>query len=173
MLTETDRKYLLGEIEYEDKQQQRNRRRYIRDRVRNGIIDFELLDMLEDRDRKQIFSEVDSSDTGSTGSGTGKSQIFAGMCALIKLLYIVSDENNILFEEMLKNGIRDAEAGLTGRQLERVRLEKEFKHDKGETTTSGEPNWIEMKMNISDEEEEIMREILENMMDSLDNNRDD
>jgi hypothetical protein len=129
ILTETDRKYLLGEVEYDDNQQQRNRRRYIRDRARNGIIDFILLSELEKRDRKQIFSDFDSENILDTKIGAGKTQTFAGMCAAIRLFYIVSDDLDIDFESMLFNGVRDAENELTGRQLEEIQIKKKFEDD--------------------------------------------
>lgn len=168
ILTETDRKYLLGEVEYEDRQQQRNRRRYIRDRVRNGIIDFTLLDNLEERDRKQIFSDLDSNETISTKTGVGKTKIFAGMCAAIQLFYTASSESDVPFEPIIENGIREAEEELTGRRLIRLQIEKEFDDDV-EITSSEQP--VEFEMSISETEVEALRDLLANAYDALESDQ--
>jgi hypothetical protein len=166
MLTKTDRKYLRGNIEYDDKQQQRNRRRHIRQRVRNGIVDFNLLDMLEERDREQIFSEVGTSNIATSKVGSGKTELFVGMCAMVELLYKVSEENGISFEEIIENGIQDAEEDLTGRQLDQILLEKEFKNN--ETDPISSVDSTEIEMNLSGTEKKVMRRLLENMKKTLD-----
>jgi hypothetical protein len=162
ILTETDRKYLLGEVEYDDKQQQRNRRRYIRERVRNGIIDFILLNKLEDRDREQIFSDLDS--VHIANAKTGEASTFTGMCAAIELFYIASNGADVSFEDILKNGVRDAEKELTGRRLMNIQLEKEF--DDGTEVTSSEQT-VEFQMSLSESEMRTIRELVENAYDAI------
>ena len=63
VLTQREREYLAGESDIEPKSDdERKIRQQIRDRVREGILDFRILfDHLEERDRNMIFSaEVDT-----------------------------------------------------------------------------------------------------------------
>lgn len=59
ILTMEDRRFLVGEMDYEDQQSARRTRARIRKRVTNALLDFELLRYLEDRDRNQIFEDQD------------------------------------------------------------------------------------------------------------------
>ncbi len=69
MLTTEDRRWLTGEKSYEGehaKQQRYQRRRDIRKRVQNTILDFTILfEHLEDAERKKLFSRVDEEAVGS------------------------------------------------------------------------------------------------------------
>ena len=57
ILTVEDRRFLVGEMDYENPQSARRTRARIRQRVTNALLDFELLRQLEDRDRNQIFED--------------------------------------------------------------------------------------------------------------------
>lgn len=60
LLTKAHREYLVGEREYDRKNQERDLRSTIRKRVRAGILDFILLyENLDDDDRDQIFEPLE------------------------------------------------------------------------------------------------------------------
>ena len=64
VLTEKDKQYLRGEIELTGAQERIQRQR-MRERIRNGIIDFALLFAhLDERDRKQILFDKEGSSAG-------------------------------------------------------------------------------------------------------------
>lgn len=69
MLTTEDRRWLTGEKSYEGehaKQQRYQRRRDIRDRVYNTILDFGiLLEHLEESEREKLFDQIDGRAVGS------------------------------------------------------------------------------------------------------------
>jgi hypothetical protein len=59
MLSHTDREFLTGEKEYDHRQSAFDRRRTIRERVVNGILDFEvLLTELGENEREKIVDEL-------------------------------------------------------------------------------------------------------------------
>lgn len=63
VLTPTDREYLRGEKEYDNPETDAHRRRDIRDRVRDSILDFELLrSELDEDERRKIFEGVTNAD---------------------------------------------------------------------------------------------------------------
>lgn len=63
VLTPTDRKFLRGKKEYDNPETTAHRKRDIRDRVRNSILDFKiLLNHLDKEERDKIFSDVWGSD---------------------------------------------------------------------------------------------------------------
>ena len=68
MLTTEDRRWLVGEKSYEGeyaKQQRYQRRREIRERIRNSILDFSLLvEHLEPAEAEKLFSPVPDPPTG-------------------------------------------------------------------------------------------------------------
>lgn len=90
MLTTEDRRWLTGEKTYEGehaKQQRYQRRRDIRDRVSNAILDFSILFAhLEQREREKLFGTVSS---GPSQRGTDDGDSFMdGICdGLAFLLY--------------------------------------------------------------------------------------
>lgn len=63
-LTETDRKYLLGEKTYDNVQSERNRRQDIRNRILATLFDFNLLaNHLDERDRELVFRRLTDEST--------------------------------------------------------------------------------------------------------------
>ena len=59
MLTEHDRKYLMGEAEYEDSNSESQKRHQIRRKIINGVIDFNYLMELSDGDVDTVFDKFD------------------------------------------------------------------------------------------------------------------
>ena len=95
-LTETDRRYLRGEMEYSP-QVERNRRRDIRERVENAVKDFSIVaDSLEARDREQVFSK----DTKRLSDGIGGALYF---------LYLGSIDMRMDFALAVEDSVERAE----------------------------------------------------------------
>jgi hypothetical protein len=71
MLTTEDRRWLAGEKSYEGqhaKQQRYQRRRDIRSRVQNTILDFSILfEHLEESEREKLFGLIDENETDDDG----------------------------------------------------------------------------------------------------------
>lgn len=70
----TDRKYLIGETEYENRQDKYERRKAIRQRVKDGIIDLHFLVYIDDDERQKILSELSP---GNLKNGIGRLVGFA------------------------------------------------------------------------------------------------
>lgn len=86
ILTDTDRQFLFGVKTYGDSRQTRSeRRRIIRDRFQNGILDLELLWLLDDRTREKLFDELHES------AQTDASSLRSPLSALIEFLYVGLD----------------------------------------------------------------------------------
>lgn len=62
ILSTEDRKFLLGETEYSSSAGARRRRQKIRERVTHALLDFQILEYLQGRDRNQIFEGPDRRD---------------------------------------------------------------------------------------------------------------
>lgn len=63
VLTPSDREFLLGKKDYNHAQAESNKKRDIRERTRNAIIDFELLFwFLEEEQSKAVFDSLDEDD---------------------------------------------------------------------------------------------------------------
>ncbi|XVH33370.1 hypothetical protein ACNS7O_15335 (plasmid) [Haloferacaceae archaeon DSL9] len=97
MLTSEDRRWLTGEKTYEGKhakQQRYQRRRDIRDRVYNSILDFTiLLEHLDEAERKEIFE-------GTSADGRvwelDDDQLREGVCDALAFLISVVDATTLL-----------------------------------------------------------------------------
>lgn len=119
ILTPVDREYLLGNRDYNNKQQEINRRSNIRNRIRNSIIDFNILfERLSERDRKQIFDDVDAKNmqiTGQTKVGknhkwrVGEPSIEKGLIDGIAFFYQACGDSGIPFDEILEESLKRAE----------------------------------------------------------------
>lgn len=104
ILTEADRAYLRGETELASEQSERNARARIRDRVHEGIRDFEvLIEHLSDRDRQLIFEKRFEEMHGPDA--------FDALVSALAFLYLGIDDTELSFEEILREGINVAEAG--------------------------------------------------------------
>lgn len=166
LLTKKDRAYLLGETEYEDDQQERNRRQYIRDRVRNGVMDFALLFRLERRDREQIFRSLNQTAAVNSSEDAKEFQhMLEGLKAMLWISYFASFTSNVSFNEILEEGIGKAERELTGRELAEIRLWKRYIG--GEVEESGP--FAESPGQLTEDEQEELRDTLERALSILDN----
>lgn len=101
MLTDTDRKFLWGNVEYKHQNTGINRRKDIRGRVENGVLDLFYLTMLEDRDRERIFEELEAN--------TDPGELRSAIAGLVHFLYLGLDGDLEWFEETLVHGIGNAE----------------------------------------------------------------
>lgn len=100
MLTDTDRKFLRGVVEYSHENTAINRRKDIRGRVENGILDLFYLTMLEDRDREKVFDALSSTEPG---------ELRSAVASLIQFIYLGLNGDDEWLEETLVHGIENAE----------------------------------------------------------------
>lgn len=104
MLTQTDRSFLRGEVEYEYKQQYSNRWANIRERIANGLLDFnEIQYSLRDKDRKLIFQKP------GEAAGIEDPPFYNAIEAMIYWTYYGLREQRYDFEGMLTEVIKLAE----------------------------------------------------------------
>lgn len=128
ILTPADRELLRGEVEYQHKQQYSNRRRQIRERIANGLLDFSFIQyLLQDRDRKRIFKEP----TGE--AGVEKSEFHQSIRAMFYWVYFGLKEQNYDFKRLLSEAIEQAEIDFArkyqGKRVDvRVRLDIDRTH---------------------------------------------
>ena len=103
LLSAADRAYLRGERELASVQSERNARARIRDRVYEGILDFELLvERLSERDRELIFGKRFGAMDGTAA--------FDALVSAMAFLYQGVDDTDLAFETVLTEGINVAEA---------------------------------------------------------------
>jgi len=99
VLTPADRAYLLGETEMSHEQSKRNAEARIRNRIREGIVDFDLLvHSLDRKDRRQIFESTADDET-----------FVDGVTAMLSFAYIGLKEQGVDFDRVLVPAISGAE----------------------------------------------------------------
>lgn len=100
LLSPADRAYLRGETAYGSVQSERNARARIRDRVYDGLLDFEVLvEGLSDRDRRLV--------TESRADGTA---LFDGLVSTVAFVYRAAEDAGLDFETLLREAVAVAEA---------------------------------------------------------------
>ncbi|MFW5938935.1 MAG: hypothetical protein ACOCSD_01715 [Halolamina sp.] len=104
ILSEADRAYLRGETDFSSVQSERNARARIRDRLYEGVRDFELLvEGLEERDRELVFEKRFGNTAGPAA--------FDALVSAVAVLYRGIGDTGLAFEAVLKEAINVAEAG--------------------------------------------------------------
>ncbi|QKY21011.1 hypothetical protein B4589_011730 [Halolamina sp. CBA1230] len=104
ILSEADRAYLRGESTFSSVQSERNARARIRDRLYEGVRDFELLvEGLDDHDRELVFGK-------RFGNANGPAA-FDALVSALALLYQGIDDAGLEFEAALHEAVNVAEAG--------------------------------------------------------------
>jgi hypothetical protein len=116
LLTEKQRRYLRGEKEYDNAQSERDMRYKIRERIKNGLLDFCILaKRLQPRDRKQIFKDVRSpverGDTEFTEDEILREDELSGIVHAMEFLYLAAEDAEIPFERAVELGVRETKAG--------------------------------------------------------------
>lgn len=101
ILTEEDRKFLLGETEYENPQSARRSRARIRQRVTDALLDFEILRYLEVRDRDQIFQDQEPDLGGSFSQAY--TFLYDGLLRYWDDYWHVDKNLNIYLEQAIQN----------------------------------------------------------------------
>lgn len=126
ILTPADRELLRGDVEYRHKQQYTDRRRQIRERIANGLLDFSFIQyLLQDRDRKRIFQDP----TGE--AGVEKAEFHQSIRAMLYWVYFGLKEQNYDFKRLLSEAIEQAEKDYTKRyQGESANVDVRFEVDK-------------------------------------------
>ncbi|MFC4359720.1 hypothetical protein ACFO0N_17380 [Halobium salinum] len=103
LLSPADRSYLRGESDLASVQSERNTRGRIRDRVHDGLLDFELLTgALSDRDVELLFEKRLGGDDGTVA--------FDALVSAVAFLYRGVDHTDLDFEAVLREGVNLAEA---------------------------------------------------------------
>lgn len=105
ILSKTDREYLLGLKEYENKQSEANRRQDIRNRIKNSLQDFKIIwPLMDKRDRDQVFDSLD------------RRTVDDSIEAMVSFIYLGLNQDVPRIEEAIRRGILagkniDTEAG--------------------------------------------------------------
>ncbi len=113
ILSKTDREYLVGESDIDRKDSERAVRRRIRERVKNALRDFDLLNQhLESRDREQIFS-TDNRDSADERTPRGYTRdaiefLFLGLTDNSPIEKEGNGHHSPAFELELELGLRNA-----------------------------------------------------------------
>jgi len=108
LLTESDREFLLGKKSYADPQARRKKRQRLRQRVRNGLLDFVLLSQhLDRRDRIQILADL-TAQVPRTEDVYREGQI-NGMLHAILFLYAASHDVGLPFDDVVETGVVEAD----------------------------------------------------------------
>ena len=104
LLTYDDREYLLGEKDMEDVSEAQLRQR-LRDRIRNGLLDFGLLlYLLEERDMNTIGSSIQGS-----RRKVGNSEMYRGSEYTIGFIYyLIAEHSSASFEDVLEDAVEEA-----------------------------------------------------------------
>ncbi|MDL0130444.1 hypothetical protein PNP59_05750 [Halobacterium salinarum] len=111
-LTPADRDLLLGFKEYEHKQQYSDRRRKIRERIANSLLDFSLLQYsLQDKDRKRIFQNP------AKEAGVDEVQFQESIQSMLYWAYLGLKEQQYDFEGLLVQAIEEAEKDYSRKYL--------------------------------------------------------
>lgn len=106
LLSPADRAYLLGEREMSHDQSRRNAEARIRNRIRDGILDFDLLlHTLAAKDREQVFADVHTDD-----------ELLDGLRAMIAFAYVGAREQGLPFEEVLVPAVRSSEEAIAAKR---------------------------------------------------------
>ena len=99
ILSPADRDYLLGDVEMSHEQSKRNAEARIRQRIFDGVVDFDLLvPFLEEKDRRQVFERAHSEE-----------EFVDGLTAMLAFTYLGLKEQGIDFERVLVPAVRSAE----------------------------------------------------------------
>ncbi|MFB6156202.1 MAG: hypothetical protein ABEJ22_09920 [Haloferacaceae archaeon] len=99
ILSPADREFLLGETEMTHEQSRRNAEARIRERVVNGVEDFELLvHAMRTKDRRQVFERAAEGDA-----------FLDGLAAMLSFAYMGLKESGVEFEHVLEPAVRKAE----------------------------------------------------------------
>jgi len=99
IFTQSDREFLLGMKKYEHEQSVINKRRDIRNRVKSGFLDLQLLRIISESDRSNIFSQMD------------KGGVHESVAVFISFIYSGLDGNIDAIEQMVESGLFKAEQG--------------------------------------------------------------
>lgn len=95
ILTEKDRLYLHREEEPTSKQARYSRKTGIRQRVKNGILDFQHLRWIEKKERQRIFNEIHENNL-----------LYSSLEHMIAFARFGSHDTSLDFEELVAGGVR-------------------------------------------------------------------
>lgn len=93
ILTEADRRYLNGE-EPKSKQARYSRRKGIRKRTKNGLLDFHDLRRMEREERRRIANELEN-----------ENQLYSSLRHLIAFANFLCRDADMDFEEVVRSGV--------------------------------------------------------------------
>lgn len=106
LLGESDRRYLLkaGDVE-PGSQSERNIRSRVRTRLRNALLDFEiLLEYLDERDREQVFQFDPEESLGEFA------QTQTGITSTLAFLYDTAKKDDQPFEDWIERAVKQVES---------------------------------------------------------------
>lgn len=106
LLTYDDREYLFGQKDLEEHVEAQLRQR-LRDRIRNGLLDFELLlGCLDEQEIETIFSDMTPPPAPNQSKGI---EVYNGSVFAIGFLYhVISTQTSVDFEGVVEEAIEQA-----------------------------------------------------------------
>ena len=116
ILTEGQREYLRGEKEFEHAQSERDMRYKIRERIKNALLDFEILTKhLEPRDREQLYKDVRPAplrgDERVNADELPRRDELSGLVYATAFLHQSAEEIDMPFERLVELGVRETMTG--------------------------------------------------------------
>ena len=155
MLSHTDRQFLIGEKEYDHRQSSFDRRRTIRERVVNGILDFKvLLHELSENDREKIIDELGMRAPEHSLIG-GSYAAPSGVTDAIAFLYLLhTDREDFLttVDHAVKSALRhrgeavtDVKTRMDIKRPEHIDIEaaiEKLESKRMDALTDGEREWL-------------------------------
>lgn len=114
LLTESDRRYLLGEKSYEEDQMERRAKMRMRNRIRGGLKDFWLLThYLSDHDRQQLLA--DPTTQLQTPTEVFREPELRGLIQGMAFFFAMADDVNVEPEELVELGLQEMYATILSR----------------------------------------------------------
>lgn len=94
IVTRKDRKYLVDQVLEGSRQLKYQRKKDVRERIKNGILDFPFIRFLPPKERREIFAKMQPGD-----------DLYFAFAAAISVAKYACDDADLPFDELLEEGI--------------------------------------------------------------------
>lgn len=94
ILTEKDRRYLMDDVLPDSKQARYERKKGVQERIRNGILDFPYLRFMPPKERRGLFTDMDTHD-----------ELYWALKSIIGFAKYACDDAGIPVKKLLEDGL--------------------------------------------------------------------